>query len=130
MFQLDTKSRRTIYQQVVDNVKELILSGVLKEEEQLPSVRELSKLLTVNPNTVLKAYRELEYEGYVYSTVGQGTFVQKRQKGKVDEELLFNGRQSLENGIKELLYAGLSEEDTLKEVNAVLEKFRKGTGSK
>ena len=51
MFQIDLKSRKTIYEQVVDNFKELIISEVLKPEEKLPSVRELSKTLTVNPNT-------------------------------------------------------------------------------
>ena len=55
MFQLDLKSRKSIYEQVVDNVKELIMAGVLSKEEKLPSVRELSKILTVNPNTIQKA---------------------------------------------------------------------------
>ena len=58
MFQIDLKSRKSIYEQVIDNVKELIVTGVLPAESKLPSVRELSKTLTVNPNTVQKAYRE------------------------------------------------------------------------
>ena len=52
MFQLDLKSRKSIYEQVVDNMKELIISGVLKPEDKLPSVRELSKTLTVNPGSL------------------------------------------------------------------------------
>ena len=68
MFQLDLKSRKSIYEQVVDNLKEMIISGVLKSGEKLPSVRELSRMLTVNPNTVQKAYRELERQGYVYTS--------------------------------------------------------------
>ena len=68
MFQLDLKSRKSIYEQVIDNLKELIMTRVLSTDEKLPSVRELSKEITVNPNTVQKAYRELERQGYVYTT--------------------------------------------------------------
>ena len=63
MFQLDLKSRKSIYEQVIDNLKELIMTRVLSTDEKLPSVRELSKEITVNPNTVQKAYRELERQG-------------------------------------------------------------------
>ena len=75
MFQLDLKSRKSIYEQVTDNLKELIMTGTLASGEKLPSVRELSKTITVNPNTVQKAYRELERQGYIYTTSGVGTFV-------------------------------------------------------
>ena len=70
MFQLDLKSRKSIYEQVIDNLKELIMTRVLSTDEKLPSVRELSKEITVNPNTVQKAYRELERQGYVYKRSG------------------------------------------------------------
>ena len=72
MFQVDMKSRKSIYEQVVDNIKELIVTGILSAESKLPSVRELSKTLTVNPNTVQKAYRELEHQGYIYTVTGLG----------------------------------------------------------
>ena len=70
MFQIDLKSRKSIYEQVIDNVKELIVTGVLPAESKLPSVRELSKTLTANPDTVQKAYRELEHQGYIYTVTG------------------------------------------------------------
>jgi len=84
MFQLDLKSRKTIYEQIVDNLKELMIAEVLKPEDKLPSVRELSKTLTVNPNTIQKAYRELEYQGYVYTVTGLGTFVAAPNKAEIN----------------------------------------------
>ena len=75
MLQLDLKSRKSIYEQVMDQLKEQIMTGQMATGEKLPSVRELSKSITVNPNTVQKAYRELERQGYVYTTSGVGTFV-------------------------------------------------------
>ena len=75
MFQIDLKSRKAIYEQVLDNFKRLIVSGVLKQDEKVPSVRDMAKSLTVNPNTVQKAYRELENQGYIYTVLGQGSFI-------------------------------------------------------
>lgn len=64
MLQLDLKSRKSIYEQVMDQLKEQIMTGQMATGDKLPSVRELSKSITVNPNTVQKAYRELERQGY------------------------------------------------------------------
>jgi len=75
VFQIDLKSRKAIYEQVMDNFKRLIVTGVLKPDEKVPSVREMAKSLTVNPNTVQKAYRELETQGYIYTVLGQGSFI-------------------------------------------------------
>lgn len=75
MFDIDVKSRVPIYEQITENVKRLIIQGVLLPEEKLPSVRSLAQELTINPNTIQKAYRELEREGYVISRPGKGSFV-------------------------------------------------------
>ena len=75
MFQIDLKSRKAIYEQVMDNFKRLIVTGVLAPDEKIPSVRDMAKSLTVNPNTVQKAYRELETQGYIYTVLGQGSFI-------------------------------------------------------
>ncbi|WP_226003342.1 GntR family transcriptional regulator [Paenibacillus sp. BJ-4] len=89
MFELDIRSRKPIYEQLMDRVKEMIVYGSLQSDEQLPSVRALSAQLTVNPNTIQKAYRELEREGYIYSVQGKGSFVtparQQPQQMKRDE---------------------------------------------
>lgn len=110
MFQLDLKSRKSIYEQVVDNTKELIVAGVLPPNEKLPSVRELSKTLTVNPNTVQKAYRELEHQGFVYSVSGLGTFVTDPKESRIDENKVNEIRETCRNAIKEFIYLGLTGE--------------------
>ena len=75
MILIDYKSRKHIYEQIIDNVKELIVSGVLERDEQLPSVRQLAQELAINPNTIQKAYAELERQGVIYSLKGRGSFV-------------------------------------------------------
>ena len=117
MFQLDLKSRKSIYEQVVDNLKDLIISGVLKAEEKLPSVRELSRMLTVNPNTVQKAYRELERQGYVYTSPGLGTFVADRADITVDQEKVSEVVNRIRGEITELFYLGV----TVSEIRDMLE---------
>ena len=67
MFAIDLKSRKPISRQIIDNIKELIVSGVLAEDEKLPSVREMASYLTVNPNTVQKVFRILKQQGYIRS---------------------------------------------------------------
>ena len=75
MIILDYKDRRPIYEQVVSKLEELMLLGVLKENEPLPSVRALAMELSINPNTIQRAYAELERQGYIYSIKGKGSFV-------------------------------------------------------
>ena len=74
MIELNYRDGRPIYEQVKDGFKRLILSGALREGDRLPSVRELSAQLAVNPNTIQRAYRELEAEGCVYTAQAKGTF--------------------------------------------------------
>lgn len=122
MFQIDLKSRKTIYEQVVDNFKELIISGVLTPEEKLPSVRELSKTLTVNPNTIQKAYRELEYQGYVYTVSGLGTFVSVPKKKEVNPAAVEKIYSKIRNDLKELYFLGMSKEEIKEAVAAIIEE--------
>ena len=126
MFQLDSKSRKSIYEQVVDNIKEMILSKVLRADEKLPSVRDLSGTLTVNPNTVQKAYRELERLGYVYSVVGVGTFVSKTEEGQIAEKLLLNGKEQMKISIRELYYAGLTRDEIMNIIQEILNTRERG----
>ena len=111
MFQLDLKSRTSIYEQIVDNIKELILAGVLSAEDKLPSVRELSKMLTVNPNTIQKAYRELEYQGFVYTVAGLGTFVSAASERKVDEKRVGEVMEDIRRSIRELRFLLVARTD-------------------
>jgi GntR family transcriptional regulator len=111
MFRPDLRSRKPIYAQIVDNYREAILSGVLKPDERLPSVRELSGMLTVNPNTIQKAYRELERQSYIYTSPGLGAFVEKPEARKPDEALKAEAVELLRRGITELRYAGMGVDE-------------------
>ena len=75
MIKLDYKNDKPLHEQITHGIKELIINGVLKKDEKLPSVRDLSVELTVNPNTVQRAYKSLEAEGIIYSIRGKGNFV-------------------------------------------------------
>ncbi len=79
MFQLDYGDHRPIYEQIKEKVSQLIISGALKENDKIPSVRELAGQLAINPNTIQKAYRDLEGDGYIYSLRAKGSFVAPRQ---------------------------------------------------
>lgn len=75
MIHLDYKDSRPIYEQVADRLKELMILGVLEEDGQMPSVRSLATELSINPNTIQRAYAELERNGFIYSVNGRGSFV-------------------------------------------------------
>ena len=75
MIILDYKDRRPIYEQVAEKLEELMLLGVLGENEPLPSVRSLAMELSINPNTIQRAYAELEQEGLIYPVKGTGNFI-------------------------------------------------------
>ena len=75
MIHLDYKDSRPIYEQVADRLKELMILGVLEEDGQMPSVRSLATELSINPNTIQRAYAELERNGFIYSVKGRGSFV-------------------------------------------------------
>ena len=123
MLELDLRSRTPIYEQLVDKLVELIVSGVMVPDEQLPSVRTLAAQLTINPNTIQKAYRELEARGYIYSIKGKGSFVNAlnlvQDEGKVKEVL-----QKLEKIIAEALFLGVKPEEIIQIVENV--KLQKG----
>ncbi len=124
MFQLDPKSRKSIYEQVIDNLKELIMVGQLSADDNLPSVRELSKAITVNPNTIQKAYRELERQGYVYTRSGLGTFVADRSAIAPDQHRLAAIKSQIDEAFKQLLYLGLSFDDARVMALEVIEERR------
>ena len=94
LIEVDLHSRKPIYEQLVDNITMLVMSGFLKADEQVPSVRQLAMELAVNPNTVQKAFLELERRGVLYSVAGKGRFVngeldgsRSAQSAKLMEEL-------------------------------------------
>lgn len=113
MIILDYKDTRPIYEQVVDKLQKLIINGVLEPDSKMPSVRSLAMELSINPNTIQKAYAELERAGFLYTIKGRGNFVtyheglyelkKKEYETKIEEIL----REAEEIGIsrKEMLDA-------------------------
>lgn len=84
MFQIDLMSRIPIYEQLIEQAERLILTGILPPGTQLPSVRSLSVQLAVNPNTVQKAYTELDRRGLIVSAAGRGCFVREDVSRRFD----------------------------------------------
>ena len=118
MFDIDVKSRVPIYEQLTENVKCLIIQGVLTPGEQLPSVRSLAQDLTINPNTIQKAYRELEREGYVISRPGKGSFVND-MTDVMNKERISSLTEELERLIKELVFLEVPGDDLKKLIDKV-----------
>jgi len=107
MFQIDLKSRKPIYEQIVDNFRRLIISGALSQNERAPSVRDLAKVLACNPNTIQKAFRELEVRGYIYTVPGHGSYISEppaESSGGKTEALL----KSLDELVSELEFLGVN----------------------
>jgi GntR family transcriptional regulator len=111
MFQLNYQSHKSVYEQIVDNIKEQIMTGVLKENTQLPTVRELSQLLTINPHTVQKAFQTLDQEGYIYTIANKGTFVSSRKHVKIDEQKIDDMIQAIVESYKELIHMGMTQDE-------------------
>ena len=108
-FRVDGRSGVPPYLQIVRQVRQALRMGVLDVGDQLPSVREVVTAVAVNPNTVLKAYRDLEREGLVEARAGQGTFVRARPPGPPPGTHSRLGR-SLARWVREAREAGLDEE--------------------
>jgi GntR family transcriptional regulator len=127
MFELDMRSRKPIYEQLVDKLKELIINEVLKADEQLPSVRTLAQELTINPNTIQKAYRELEIQGFIYSVKGKGSFVNPNNQTK-DHEKINALKKEFERLVLEALYLGVPTQELINIIQ-VLDSSKGGDNS-
>ena len=80
MLTLNYRDSRPIYEQIKDGLRRMIVTGAMAQDEKLPSVRALATQLSINPNTIQRAYTQLEAEGYVYTVSGRGTFVSEGQE--------------------------------------------------
>ena len=115
MFNLDYQSRLPIYEQIVEQFERYIAYGVLKPKEQVPSIRELAAALGINPNTVKKAYEELEKRGAIVTVSTKGTFVTENIKEVVKVKIQDKLNVIKEN-IKELEKLGMTKEEIMKEI--------------
>ena len=108
MLQLDFGDHRPLYEQICDKLKDLIISGMLLENEKIPSVREMASALAINPNTIQKAYKELENEGYIYSLKAKGYFVSSR-KGTDYSPRAAELTEAVVQQVRELRFMGIEE---------------------
>ena len=108
MFVLDYSDRRPIYEQITEKLQDLILQGVLEKDAPLPSVRSLALDLSINPNTIQRAYQNLERDGWIYSVRGKGSFVAASDAAM--EGRRENVRQKLSLLIGEAKLVGLTKE--------------------
>jgi len=107
LFILDLQSRTPIYEQLYKKIVELIINKTLKAHDQLPSVRVLAKDLGVNPNTVSKAYQQLEHDGFIYSLAGRGSFISNINSNAAREKAL----SDFDRCAREAINAGFSKEE-------------------
>lgn len=120
MIQLNYRDSKPIYEQIKDGLRKLIISNSLSANEKIPSVRELASSLAINPNTIQRAYRDMESEGYIYTVTGKGTFVADHREicHAREHELLAD----FDEVVEELFFLSVEKEELV----GRLEKIAKG----
>ena len=124
MLVIDKFSRKPIYEQIVEGIERDIVMGILREKEQLPSIRELSAILGVNPNTIQKAFQELDRNGIILSGQGRGCFVADRASDRIKEKLSARITE-IEAIAAELARAGIEEEKLTDAIRRAYQDVRK-----
>lgn len=124
MIHLDYRDTRPLYEQVAERFETLILRGVLAADEKLPSVRNLAMELSINPNTIQRAYSELERDGFIYTVKGRGNFV--APVDKLQETRHKETRKNVETVLAEALRQGLKEAELHDLVATAAAKFQAG----
>lgn len=120
VLKLNYKNPKPLHEQISQGIKGLIMCGALRSDEQLPSVRDLSVELTVNPNTVQRAYKTLEAEGVIYSIRGKGNFV--TPSPEAEKKNITELYESLSAILRELAYFGEDKSAVESVVNKIFEE--------
>lgn len=113
LINIDSRSSTPIYEQIIHGIKENIFKGILQKGDKLPSVREMASLISTNPNTVSKAYQELEREKVIETLRGKGTFVSSEYIPRLEEERMNKLREEIKKIIIEAHYLGIKKEDLI-----------------
>lgn len=127
MIILDYQDRRPIYEQVVEKFRILILNGALEPGSQMPSVRQLAMELSVNPNTIQRAYMELEQQGFIYPVKGRGSFV--ADSAEIQRINRITYYQELAGLVQKGRELGISREELMNRIKTYYdsgEKLRRG----
>lgn len=122
MFSIDITSNQPIYEQIVQQIKANIVKGYLKENDPLPSVRKLSSMLSVNPNTVAKAYSELERQQIILTIRGRGTFIGKISNSK-NSVALNDELEKIKPVLTELKLKGVEDNLIIEEIKNILKNI-------
>ncbi|MDR1002568.1 MAG: GntR family transcriptional regulator [Oscillospiraceae bacterium] len=123
MFFIDNQSRQAVYEQIISQTEKLILTGSLPADSPIPSVRSLSLDISVNPNTIQKAYSDLDRRGIIYSSAGKGSFVSPDAVQILLKEKISNIK-SIETMANEFAVAGVKKEDVVAAVERGYERAR------
>ena len=123
MIILDYRDKRPIYEQVTEKLQNLIIRGALEAESKLPSVRSLALELTVNPNTIQRAYTELEEMGYIYTVKGRGNYVSKETEWRENREKLID--EETRTLAKHAMEAGISKEHLIDRLTLYYEEEKR-----
>ena len=111
MIVLDYRDRRPLYEQVTEKLEELMFTGVLPPDSRLPSVRNMATELSINPNTIQRAYAELERQGYIYSIQGKGSFVADGKR--LADGIRKDWEKQFDTAIEEGLRIGVNYQDMI-----------------
>lgn len=122
MLTVNFSSRTPVYQQLYDDVIRLVSLGVLKSDTKLPPVRILATELGINPNTVQKAYKMLEKDGYIYSTVGRGSFVSNKLDQNQAEKI--QAKNDLKESIDKAYKKGITKDEMIELVDEITSEGR------
>lgn len=122
-FQITTASREPIYQQLAAQVREGVARGKLRAGERLPSVRELSRTLVVNPNTIARAYTELERDGVLHTRQGLGVFVAEPSSDLTKAARKKRLLETLDAFLTESVYLGFTRDEVLQTVTDRTDQF-------
>lgn len=123
MINIDSRSSKPIYEQIIEKVKENIIKGILKPGDKLPSVRELASIITINPNTISKAYNELERMKVIEVIRGKGTFVAENFDPVMDEGKMTEIKEHMKKIIIEAHYIGLEKDGLIDILNEIYDQF-------
>lgn len=117
MIFLDYQDRRPIYEQIADRFRQLIVKGALEPGSQMPSVRQMAAELSINPNTIQKAYGVLEQEGFIYPVKGRGSFVAENQTLREKKRQM--SLEKLDDCLREVRELGLGRQECMEEVEKI-----------
>lgn len=122
MVNIDSRSNKPIYEQIIEQIKYSVIQGYIQPGTSIPSVRKMALDLGVTPGTVAKAYQELERQKVIETIRGKGTFIAEGIIMKPDEDKLLRIRENLRSQIVELRYMGVSKEEIKKMIDELYNK--------